>query len=129
GPGVSLAAATTAFVNPSAGLAELERLRAVWPRALFVKGILNGPDAVRALDAGADGIIVSNHGGRQLDGALAAIEALEEVVAHVAGRAPVVLDGGVRRGTDVVKALALGAAACMIGRPWLYGVAAAGQTG
>ena len=78
---------------------------------------------------GIDGIVVSNHGGRQLDGAVSSIEALPAVIAAVTGRIPVLLDGGVRRGTDVVKALALGAAACLIGRPHLWGLAVAGEAG
>jgi len=86
-----------------------------------LKGILRGDDAVRAVEHGAQGIIVSNHGGRQLDGALAAIDALPEIVAAVAGRAEVLVDGGIRRGTDVLKALALGANAVLVGRPVLWG--------
>ena len=91
--------------------------------------MLGGDDAQRAIESGADGIVVSNHGGRQLDGAVATIDALPDVAARVAGRIPVLLDGGVRRGTDVVKALALGAAAVLIGRPYLWGLAAAGEAG
>ena len=79
--------------------------------------------------AGVDGIVVSNHGGRQLDGTAATLDALEEVVEAVGDRVEVLLDGGVRRGTDVVKALALGARACLIGRPWLFGLAAGGEQG
>ncbi len=86
-------------------------------------------DAKRAVEAGFDGIIVSNHGGRQLDQAPAPIEVLAEIVAAVDGRAEVILDGGIRRGTDVLKALALGAKACMTGRPFLYGLAAGGPAG
>ncbi len=96
---------------------------------LVVKGILDPADAVRAVEHGAAGIVVSNHGGRQLDRAPASIDALEAVVAAVAGRAEVYLDGGVRRGTDVVTALALGARAVFIGRPYLYALAAGGQAG
>jgi L-lactate dehydrogenase (cytochrome)/(S)-mandelate dehydrogenase len=107
----------------------VEALRRDWPGPLLLKGVLHPADASRAVELGIDGIIVSNHGGRQLDGAVSAIEALPAVVAAVAGRAPVLLDGGVRRGTDVVKALALGARACLIGRPALWGLAVAGQAG
>ena len=86
-------------------------------------------DAGRAVAAGAAGLIVSNHGGRQLDGAVATICALPEAVERVAGRIPVLLDGGIRRGTDVLKSLALGASAVLIGRPYLWGLAAAGEEG
>lgn len=96
---------------------------------VLLKGILRGDDARRALDYGVDGIIVSNHGGRQLDTAVATIEVLEEVVKAVSGRVPVIVDGGVRRGTDVLKALALGARAAMIGRPLLWGLALNGEAG
>jgi lactate 2-monooxygenase len=81
------------------------------------------------MDAGMDGIIVSNHGGRQVDGAIAALEALPQVVAAVRGRAPVLFDSGIRRGADVVKALALGARAVLLGRPYVYGLALAGEAG
>lgn len=108
---------------------DLEWFKSLWGGPVAVKGILTGEDARAAVDHGADGIIVSNHGGRQLDGALSAIRALPEVVDAVAGRAEVLLDGGVRRGADVAKALCLGARACMIGRPWLYGLAAGGEAG
>ena len=115
--------------NPGATWADLEWLRERWPGPLAVKGILSAEDAERAVAAGVDGIVVSNHGGRQLDGVSASLDALAEVVDAVGDRAEVLLDGGVRRGTDVVKALALGARACMIGRPWLYGLAAGGEPG
>ncbi|MFL6580844.1 MAG: alpha-hydroxy acid oxidase, partial [Burkholderiales bacterium] len=94
-----------------------------------IKGILDAGDAKSAVDHGVDAVIVSNHGGRQLDGVRSAISALPEVVDAVAGRAEVLLDGGVRRGTDVLKAIALGAKACMIGRPYMYGLAAKGRPG
>jgi len=96
---------------------------------VLVKGILHPADAALALDAGAAGIIVSNHGGRALDGVAAALHALPAVAAQVQGRVPVLMDGGVRRGTDVLKALALGATAVLIGRPVLYGLAVAGASG
>ena len=98
-------------------------------RPLLLKGILRGDDARRALDLGVDGIWVSNHGGRQLDGAVATLDALTEIVAAVGGRCGVVVDGGIRRGTDVIKALALGADAVAIGRPQLYGLAVGGASG
>jgi 4-hydroxymandelate oxidase len=96
---------------------------------VLVKGVLRGDDAEEFVAAGAAGIMVSNHGGRQLDSALAAADALPEVVAAVAGRVPVLVDGGVRRGTDVVKALCLGARGVLVGRPVLWGLAAAGAEG
>jgi 4-hydroxymandelate oxidase len=94
-----------------------------------LKGILRGDDAVRALEYGAQGIVVSNHGGRQLDGVIASLDALPEIVAAVDGKAEVLLDGGIRRGTDILKALALGAKAVLIGRPVLWGLAVSGETG
>jgi len=96
---------------------------------VLLKGIMRGDDADRAVTAGAAGIVVSNHGGRQLDGAVATIDALPEIVAAVAGRIPVLVDGGFRRGVDVVKALALGAQAVLIGRPILWGLAIGGRDG
>ena len=96
---------------------------------VLLKGIVRGDDARRALDRGVDGIWVSNHGGRQLDGAIATLDALVEVVAAVGGRCPVIVDGGIRRGTDVLKALALGADAIAIGRPQMYGLATGGAGG
>jgi L-lactate dehydrogenase (cytochrome) len=108
---------------------DLEWFKSLWGGPVAVKGILTGEDARAAVDHGADGIIVSNHGGRQLDGAISAIRALPEVVDAVGDRAEVILDGGVRRGADIVKALCLGARACMIGRPWLYGLAVDGEAG
>jgi (S)-mandelate dehydrogenase len=104
-------------------------LRELWKGPLLLKGILHAEDAQRAIDHGADGVIVSNHGGRQLDAAPSAIGALPAVVSAVAGRIPVFMDGGVRRGADVAKALALGAAAVFVGRPLLYALAAGGREG
>lgn len=108
---------------------DLEWFKSVWGGPVAVKGILSPIDARIAVDHGADAVIVSNHGGRQLDGAVSAIRALPDVVDAVKGRAEVILDGGVRRGADIVKALALGARACMTGRSWLYGLAADGEAG
>jgi 4-hydroxymandelate oxidase len=96
---------------------------------VLVKGILTAEDAVLAVEHGADGIVVSNHGGRQLDGCPASLDALPEIVEAVAGRLPVLMDGGVRRGTDVVKAIALGASAVMVGRPAVWALAAEGEDG
>jgi lactate 2-monooxygenase len=96
---------------------------------LLLKGILHPDDARRALDYGVDGIVVSNHGGRQVDGAIATLDALPAIVAAVADRVPVLLDSGIRGGADIFKALALGARAVLIGRPYCYGLAIAGETG
>jgi 4-hydroxymandelate oxidase len=96
---------------------------------VLVKGILTAEDAVLACESGAAGVVVSNHGGRQLDGVQASIDALPEVVDAVAGRVPVLVDGGIRRGTDVVKALALGAQATLVGRPGVWGLAVDGEDG
>jgi 4-hydroxymandelate oxidase len=104
-------------------------LRALSGLPVLVKGVLRGDDAARCLDVGAAGIIVSNHGGRQLDGALATADALPEVVQAVAGRGEVLVDGGVRSGRDVVRALALGARAVLVGRPVLWGLATGGAAG
>ncbi len=108
---------------------DLAWLRGLWPGPLVVKGIMRAEECARLVDLGVDGIVVSNHGGRQLDGVSATIEALPEVAAAVGGKAEVYLDGGVRRGSDVVKALALGATAVLIGRPYIYGLAVRGQRG
>ena len=108
---------------------DLDALRKIWPHKLIVKGILNADDAASAVDHGADGIDVSNHGGRNLDGIISPIEALPEIVDRVGSRATVFCDSGIRRGSDVVKALCLGANAVMVGRSTLYGVAAGGEEG
>ncbi len=104
-------------------------LRTIWPRKLLIKGVLVADDARLALQHGADGVVVSNHGGRQLDGARAAIDALPAIVEAVGGRMPVLFDSGVRRGSDIVKALALGADFVFTGRATLYGAAAGGEAG
>jgi len=104
-------------------------LRSITRLPILIKGILTAEDAELCIQHGAAGIVVSNHGGRQLDGAIATIDALPEIAAQVAGRVPLLLDGGIRRGTDVFKALALGAKAVLIGRPYLWALAAAGQDG
>ena len=104
-------------------------IRQLWPGPIVVKGILTGDDARRALEHGAAAIVVSNHGGRQLDSVAASITTLPEVVAAVNGQAEVLIDGGIRRGSDIVKALCLGARAALIGRAYGYGLAAAGEEG
>ncbi|MBT6912967.1 MAG: alpha-hydroxy-acid oxidizing protein, partial [Rhodospirillaceae bacterium] len=104
-------------------------MKAQWDGPLGIKGVLRAEDAARAAEMGFDAVIVSNHGGRQLDHAPAPIDVLPEIVEAVDGRCQVILDGGVRRGTDVLKALCLGATACMAGRPYLFGLAAGGQAG
>ena len=96
---------------------------------LFIKGVLTGEDAALALDYEVDGIIVSNHGGRQLESDLSTIEVLDEIVKVINGQIPILIDGGIRRGTDIFKALAMGATAVCIGRPYIYGLAAGGQAG
>jgi 4-hydroxymandelate oxidase len=108
---------------------DLAWIRELTALPLLVKGIVRADDAARAVEHGAAGVIVSNHGARQLDGAPATIDALPGVVAAVGGRCPVLMDGGVRRGTDVLKALALGAAAVLVGRPILWGLAVGGEQG
>jgi len=108
---------------------DLDWIRSLAKAPIVLKGILNPDDAEMAVDWGADGIVVSNHGGRALDSVPATIEALGPVAERLAGRIPVLVDGGIRRGTDVLKALALGASAVLIGRPYLYGLAVAGSDG
>ena len=115
--------------NDSLNWDDLRALRKLWPHRLLVKGLLHPKDALMAADCGADGVIVSNHGGRNLDTVISPIEALPEVVDAVGKRVAVLVDSGFRRGTDVVKALALGAHAVQIGRATLYGVAAGGEAG
>jgi L-lactate dehydrogenase (cytochrome) len=115
--------------EPSAVLADVAALRASWPGALVVKGILDAEDARAVVDAGADAVVVSNHGGRQLDRARTPLEQLPSVVGAVGDRAEVYLDGGILDGADVVAAVALGARACLVGRAYLYGLMAGGERG
>ncbi|QIA27308.1 alpha-hydroxy-acid oxidizing protein [Thermaerobacter sp. PB12/4term] len=117
------------FVNPSFTWDELAFIRSQSRLPVLVKGITHPGDARQAVECGVQGIIVSNHGGRQVDGAVAALDALPEVVEAVAGRVPVLFDSGIRRGADVLKALALGARAVLVGRPYVYALAAAGEAG
>jgi 4-hydroxymandelate oxidase len=124
-----LAAYVAELFDQSLSWGVVEWLRSITSLPVLVKGIVRADDAVRAIEHGAAGVVVSNHGGRQLDASPATIAVLPRIADAVAGRGEILLDGGVRRGTDVVKALALGARAVLVGRPVLWGLAAAGQTG
>ena len=125
----TLAQRMSSLLDPSMSWKDVEEVRRIWDGPLILKGVLH-PDEVRgAIDSGCDGVIVSYHGGRQLDGAISSLDALPAAVEAADGRIPVLVDGGVRRGADVVKAIALGARACLIGRPQLWGVAVAGEAG
>lgn len=115
--------------DPSFRWDDIRRFRDLWPRKLLLKGVLRADDAERAVAAGIDGIVLSNHGGRQLDGAISGIEALPEVVRAIGGRASILVDGGVRRGSDIAKAVALGAEGVILGRAPVYGLAAGGAPG
>lgn len=116
-------------LDPTVTWKDLEWLQSLSLLPLVLKGILRGDDAVRAVECGVKAIVVSNHGGRQLDGAVASLDALAEIVKAVNGRAEVLVDGGIRRGTDILKALALGAKAVLLGRPILWGLAVSGEAG
>lgn len=117
------------FTDPTQTWDDLKKLRDNTKLPIVLKGILHPDDARRAVDLGVEGIVVSNHGGRQVDGSIGALDALPSVVAAVGGRADVLFDSGIRHGSDVVKALALGAKAVLVGRPWVYGLAVGGQNG
>jgi L-lactate dehydrogenase (cytochrome) len=121
--------ANTKLLDPTQSWRDVEWLREVWDGPLAVKGLLAADDGVRAVRSGATAVMVSNHGGRQLDSGPAAIEALPRMVDAIGGDAEILLDGGVRRGSDVVKALALGASACLVGRPYWWALAAGGEAG
>ncbi len=125
----ALAGRMGSLLDPSMSWRDVDWLRGLWKGPLILKGILHPAEAQEAVARGVDGLIVSNHGGRQLDGAPATIDALPQIAAAVGGRIPVLLDGGIRRGSDVVKAMALGANACLIARPQLWGLAVAGEAG
>jgi isopentenyl diphosphate isomerase/L-lactate dehydrogenase-like FMN-dependent dehydrogenase len=115
--------------DPSASWDDVAQLREAWRGPLVVKGVMHPEDAQRAIEIGAEAIVVSNHGGRQLEDAPATMNVLSDVVTAVNGRIPIFVDGGVRRGVDVLKAIALGATACMIGRAFAWGLAAGGEQG
>jgi lactate 2-monooxygenase len=117
------------FGDPRNTWADLAWVREHWDGPIALKGVLHPDDARRGVDAGVEGILVSNHGGRQIDGSIASLDALPAVVAAVDGRADVLLDSGVRTGSDVIKALALGANAVLIGRPYIYGLGLGGEAG
>ncbi|MDQ0391436.1 alpha-hydroxy acid oxidase [Labrys monachus] len=125
----TLAGRMASLLDPAMSWTDVDALRALWRGPLILKGILHPDEAREAVERGVDGIIVSNHGGRQLDGAPGSLDMLPAVAQAVDGRIPVFLDGGVRRGADIVKAIALGATACLIGRPQLWGLAVAGERG
>ncbi len=125
----SLAEWTATQFDPSANWRDVEWVRSRWPGKLILKGVLEAEDARLALAAGADAIVVSNHGGRQLDGAPSSISVLPEIVAAIDGRCEVLFDGGIRSGQDIAKAVALGARAGLIGKAFLYALAAAGEPG
>jgi L-lactate dehydrogenase (cytochrome) len=118
-----------ASIDPSISWADLAWIRSQWSGPLLIKGILSPEDAVEAVKSGADGIIVSNHGGRQLDGVASSISMLPRIADKVSGQTKLLVDGGVRSGQDILKALALGADAAMVGRPWVYALAGAGEAG
>ena len=125
----SLAQWTAGQFDPTLSWDDVRELRRLWDGKVIIKGVMDAEDAAKAIYVGADAIIVSNHGGRQLDGAPSSIAALPQIVDMVGGRCEVWMDGGIRSGQDVLRALALGADGTMIGRAFLYGLAAAGKTG
>jgi isopentenyl diphosphate isomerase/L-lactate dehydrogenase-like FMN-dependent dehydrogenase len=125
----TLASGVNRSFDPRVTWADLADLRERWSGPLIVKGVMRADDAVRCAEHGADAIVVSNHGGRQLDGAAASIDALPAILDAVGDRVEVYLDSGIRRGTDIVKALALGARAVLVGRALMYGLGAAGEAG
>jgi isopentenyl diphosphate isomerase/L-lactate dehydrogenase-like FMN-dependent dehydrogenase len=117
------------LLDPGMNWCDVEALRAHWPGPLLLKGVLHPDEAAQAQKLGVDGLIVSNHGGRQLDGAIASLDALPSIVDRVGSSMPVLLDGGIRRGSHVLKALALGARAVLVGRPQLWALSCDGESG
>lgn len=128
-PGAATSLWARMFPNPGLRWSDLSFLREHWDGPIVVKGIVAVEDALAAVDHGMDGIVVSNHGGRQVDGSIGALDALPGIADAVGDRTTILFDSGIRTGTDVVKALALGADAILLGRPFLYGLALAGQQG
>jgi isopentenyl diphosphate isomerase/L-lactate dehydrogenase-like FMN-dependent dehydrogenase len=128
-PTMSILRWLSMFGDPSKTWADLPWLREHWDGPIVLKGVLHPDDARRAADAGMDGVIVSNHGGRQVDGSIASLDALPDVVAAVGDQVEVLFDSGIRTGSDVVKALALGARAVLLGRPYVYGLGLGGEAG
>ncbi len=120
---------TASQFDTSLSWKDLDWIRSIWPGKLVLKGILDVEDAEEAVKIGAQAIVVSNHGGRQLDGAPSSIEVLPEIVDAVGSKTEIMFDGGIRSGQDVMRALALGAKSCMIGRAYAYGLGAAGEAG
>jgi L-lactate dehydrogenase (cytochrome) len=126
---VNLAEYIGSQFDPTLSWHDFEWFRSVWAKSIVVKGVQSVDDAARAADLGADAVAISNHGGRQLDGAPVPLELVAPVAAAVGERVDIICDGGIRRGSDIVKAVALGATAGMIGRAYLYGLGAAGERG
>jgi L-lactate dehydrogenase (cytochrome) len=125
----ALAEWTAHQFDPALHWKDVDWIRSIWPGKLIIKGILDIEDAREAVKTGAQALVVSNHGGRQLDGAQSSIEVLPEIVAAVGDQIEIMFDGGIRSGQDVVRALALGAKSCMIGRAYAYGLGAYGEAG
>ena len=125
----SLATWIASQFDPALSWKDVEWIKNIWPGKLILKGILDADDAKTAVKLGADAIVVSNHGGRQLDGAASTISMLPAIADAVGSDTEVLFDGGIRTGADVMRALALGARACMIGRAYIYGLGAGGQAG
>jgi L-lactate dehydrogenase (cytochrome) len=117
------------FGDPAKTWDDLVWLREHWDGPILLKGVLHPDDARKAADAGIDGVVVSNHGGRQIDGEVASLDALPDIVAAVGDRMTVLFDSGIRTGSDVIKALALGAKAVLVGRPYVYGLGLGGEDG
>ena len=125
----ALAGKMSSLLDPSLSWRDVEWIRELWKGPFLLKGVMHPDEARDAIGRGVDGLIVSNHGGRQLDGVPATLDVLPLIADAVEGKIPLLLDGGIRRGGDVVKALALGAKACLIGRPQLWGLAVGGEEG
>ena len=118
-----------ASIDPSVTWKDVEWVKSQWGGPLIIKGILDREDALQSVNCGADGIVVSNHGGRQLDGVSSSLRALPPIAEAVSGKTLILMDGGIRSGQDILKALASGADFTMMGRPWVYALAGAGEKG